>query len=101
MAKDTVDLQVRLVLERQCRRLAELIADALPAGVGFTLLIYDFGVKGNVAYCSSAQRADAIKLMREWIERAEAEAKPKAEAEGCICATANGALCPACHVGQR
>ena len=71
MAETLTQKQVRLILERQCRAMAEQIDAGLPAGVGFTLFLFDFGPKGNVAYVSSAQRADVVKLVREWVEREE------------------------------
>jgi hypothetical protein len=67
-----VQKQVRLVLERQCRELADLLKTKVPAGVGFALFLFDFGEKGNTAYVSTAQRDDMIKLIWEWLDHQDA-----------------------------
>lgn len=87
--------QVRLVLEKQAREVADAIHAALPAGVGFALYIFDFGepclgcIKveqhpgegygcalhpagrdaKNLAYVSNAQRGDILKMLAEWKAR--------------------------------
>lgn len=72
MAETQTQIQVRLVLEKQCRELAVEIRKMLPAGTAFALMIADFGVKGNLAYVSNADRSDMIKMVKEWLERQEA-----------------------------
>jgi hypothetical protein len=67
-----VQKQVRLVLERQCRELAELLASKVPAGVGFVLFLADHGPKGNTAYVSSVTRDSAHALVHEWLDRQDA-----------------------------
>lgn len=37
--------------------------------VGLTVFVFDFGDKGNVAYVSTAQRADMIAAVEEWLSR--------------------------------
>src|SRR5262249_43268608 len=65
-------LQVRLILEKDCRRLAALVARELPPHQqGFALFLFDFGPKGNIAYASNARREDMIVAIREWLEHAE------------------------------
>lgn len=61
----------RLLLEAQCRDIAELIHQILPKGTGFTLLLYDFGAEGNLAYVINARRDDMLKMLREHIQRLE------------------------------
>jgi hypothetical protein len=56
------------------RRVADAARSALPPGVGFALFVFDFGEKGNLAYVSTAARADMLKAIREWLEKAEADA---------------------------
>jgi len=64
-AEDVTELtDPRLVLEAQCRDLGRLILQQLPTGTGFTLLLYDFGSDGNLAYVSSGKREDCLKMMR-------------------------------------
>lgn len=72
MAETATDVQVRLVMERQCRELADGLKAKVPAGVGFALFLFDFGADGNTAYVSTAKREDMIALVREWLERVEA-----------------------------
>jgi len=64
-----VEKQVRLVLERQCRELADKLKQWTPAGVGFALFLADFGEKGNTAYVSTVDRADMVRLVKEWLAR--------------------------------
>jgi hypothetical protein len=68
-----VEKQVRLVLEQQCRAIADKLKDMCPAGVGFALFLADYGEKGNTAYVSSVDREDMIRLVEEWLERQKAE----------------------------
>lgn len=69
MSEETlVQKQVRLVLEQQCRQIANLLKPQVPAGVGFILFLSDFGEGGNIAYVSTVERAGAIKLMQEWLD---------------------------------
>lgn len=51
------------------RRLADVISEALHAGTGFALLIFDFGEGGNLSYISNAQREDMLRAMREFIDK--------------------------------
>jgi hypothetical protein len=60
------------VLEQQCSDLGRSLAEACPAGVGFTLFLFDFHEGGNLAYFSNAQREDMIKAVAEWLERQRA-----------------------------
>jgi hypothetical protein len=46
---------------------------SLPAGVGFAVLVFDIGEKGNLAYVSSAERRSMLEAMREFIAKAERE----------------------------
>jgi hypothetical protein len=63
--------QLRLQLEKQCAELGRVLKEKMPPGVGFTLFMFDFGEKGNMAYISTADREDSIKLTKEWIEHVE------------------------------
>lgn len=45
----------------------------MPPGWGFTILFFTYGEGGSMAYISSAQRADMLKAMYEFI-RMQAEA---------------------------
>jgi hypothetical protein len=73
--ENRVQVQLRFVLEQQCRELAELLKSKVPAGVGFTLFLSDYGEGGNVAYVSTIDRHDSIRLVREWLDRADPHAR--------------------------
>lgn len=62
-------------LEAACRRIGRRISDACPTGVGFTLIMFDFGEgeRNHLTYMSSAQRGDMVKTLREMIEKLEAD----------------------------
>jgi hypothetical protein len=68
-----VQKQVRFVLEQQTREIAEKVKAWCPAGVGFLLFLADYGEKGNLAYVSTCDRVDAIKLVVDWLARQRAE----------------------------
>ncbi len=76
MAESLVQKQVRLVLEKQCSEIGRVIADALPAGVGFCFVTFDFGPanSGNMAYLSNGERKSTVKMLRELLEKIEREA---------------------------
>jgi hypothetical protein len=68
MSETLTQKQVRLVLEKQCRQLAELLKSQVPAGVGFMLWLTDYGESGNMAYVSTCDRESAHKLAQEWLD---------------------------------
>ena len=58
-------------LEQFTAAQAKLIREGLPKGVGFCLMMFDFGAGGFMAYSSNAQRDDMIKAINEliaWLE---------------------------------
>jgi len=60
-------------------QLAKIISDVLPEGVGFALLIFDFGEPGpgqNLSYISNAKREDMIPTFKEFIARNEGRSHP-------------------------
>lgn len=59
----------RLALEERAADVGRVIAKLCPPGVGFTLLLFDFGEGGHLAYMSNGQRDDVVRAMREFIER--------------------------------
>lgn len=66
----------RRELENACLGIAHGLDEMLPKlvgsgqRVGFTLLLFEFGEKGNLAYISNAKRADMIQTIKEWLARA-------------------------------
>lgn len=72
MVETTTQTQVRLILERQCRELADTITAKAPAGTAFIIFLADMGEGGNVSYVSNAERDGAVKLIHQWLDRQDA-----------------------------
>lgn len=68
----------RRKLEAAAQQVASALDEALPKmlgvteRVGFMLLVFEFGPRGNLAYISNAQREAMITAVREWLARQEA-----------------------------
>lgn len=60
---DPLDIQARL------KEIGGRIGNDLPDGWGFNLLLFTYGEGGNLFYISSADRADVINVMHEFIRR--------------------------------
>jgi len=56
-------------MEQMLGRLGTIIGNALPDNWGFTLMLFNYGPGGNMFYISSADRADIMKVMQEFIDR--------------------------------
>ena len=56
-------------MENLQRKLAKKIDEALPDGWGFTLFLYEYSDEpgGACFYISSSQRADMVKVIKEWL----------------------------------
>lgn len=72
MSETQVQKQIRLLLEQQAREIGVQIGEACPAGVGYALLVFDFGDDGNLAYVSNANRADMIRALEDLVKRLRA-----------------------------
>lgn len=59
-------------LERLCaaygRSMRLTIESDLGKGIGFAMILFDFGPSGSLAYAANAERADMIKTLQELIE---------------------------------
>jgi hypothetical protein len=62
---------LRLQMEYVARQLAARIDEGLPKGIGYTLLLYEFGEGGWLSYICNGKREDMIKAMKEFIEKNE------------------------------
>jgi hypothetical protein len=60
-------------LEAKAREIGHRIGGALPAGVGFALLVFDFGAGGNLAWISNGERPDMVNALKEFIVNVELE----------------------------
>ena len=62
----TDDERQRINLEKLTadvgQMLGNVMKDAAP-GLGFCLIMFDFGEEGNLAYCSNSRREDMIKVL--------------------------------------
>lgn len=56
-------------LEKWCAEVGREIKAEMPDGVGFCLMMFDFGAGGSLAYVSSAQREDMIKALAEFRDK--------------------------------
>ena len=66
--------QLRLHLETFASKMArDVIAPKMPKGLGFAFVAFDFGEGGNIAYCSSADRADMKRAFAELLKNFHAE----------------------------
>ncbi len=58
-------------IEELMKKIADTIADRMPDGWGFNLMLFEYGEGGSLFYISSAQRPDIINVMKEFIKRNE------------------------------
>lgn len=63
---------LEILAAESARRIGGELKRSLPAGVGFAVLVFDIGAKGNLAYVSNADRASMLEAMREFIAKNEA-----------------------------
>jgi len=60
--------------EASAQEIAGRIAEGIPPGFGFALLVFSFGPGGYITHVSNANRADLAKTMRELADGIEANA---------------------------
>lgn len=58
-------------LREECRKLGREMQAEMVEGVGFMLLLFNYGPDGSMAYISSARREDCLKVLRELQEHME------------------------------
>lgn len=56
-------------VEELLGKIGRLLKDSMPAGYGFSLLIFTFGAGGNMFYTSNAEREGMIQAMQEFIAK--------------------------------
>lgn len=59
--------QHRVALEELCGQIGRSFGTIMPEGVGFALLMFDFGEEGSFAYTSNAKRGDMMAMLSEAI----------------------------------
>lgn len=73
MAETTAQMQRRFIMERECRAQAEKLKACLPRGIGFTLLLFEYGPGGTIGYASTGERASVIASLEEFITKLKNE----------------------------
>lgn len=68
-AEDRETREARLSLQEATAEIARLLKETMPPGVGFALIMCDFGVAGSFAYAATVNREDMIRLYQEAIEK--------------------------------
>lgn len=61
-------------LEKRVGQIAKVLRLALDQedkGIGFALMLFDYGDKGSFAYAADAERPSVVALLREAIEKIE------------------------------
>ena len=71
-------------LQRIAAGVAQAVSGYLPkgAGIGFAVVLFDFGDGGNMAYASNGNRGDVAKTLRELLEKLLFEAEAEAVQSG-------------------
>lgn len=58
----------------QLQKIAHLVDEELPDGWGFVLFAFPFGEnEGRLNYVAKAPREDAVKLIKEWLDKQSPE----------------------------
>lgn len=67
-----------LNLEALGRRVAKTVGGMIPKGIGFAVVLFDFGPGGHLTYLSNGKREDVVRMLRELLPVVEhkAEAPP-------------------------
>jgi hypothetical protein len=77
MPETEAERTARLQLEDHIRGIGGILRDAVTdlggPGLGFALLLFDFGDQGGIAYTSNASRRDMINALEELTARLRLE----------------------------
>lgn len=79
MEKEAMIDEARHELEELVRGIGQAIIRALPEGVGFALILADFGDEGSFAYTANMDRGDFLNLLREALEKLQQAPAKKGE----------------------
>jgi len=78
MSESALERAHRLVMEHVCGGIRDELMKECKAqdltGVGFAIILFDYGDGGSCAYASNGNRQDMIKLLREMTEKLERSA---------------------------
>lgn len=56
-------------MEEHARGIGQVLKDAMPPGIGFALVLFNFGPDGWLTYLSNGDRADMIKCLEETLQK--------------------------------
>lgn len=56
-------------LEESARKLGRVIGSGMPEGVGFALIMFDFGKDGHLTWISNADRDDMLRALQEFMQK--------------------------------
>ncbi len=68
-----VDMARRVTLEAATADIARRLKGEMPDGVGFCLVLFNFGSEGSMAFASTGQRADTKAMLRELLDKMESD----------------------------
>lgn len=72
-AEGAVDMAKRIVLDEEVAVYARFLAEQMKSGVGFCLVLFNFGATGSMAYASTGRREDTVSMLRELLDKMVAE----------------------------
>ena len=63
----------RVALEETVGKMARRIGSELPVGVGFCLVMFNYGTAGSMAYASTGERETCMAMLRELLDKMVAD----------------------------
>ncbi len=70
-----VQMARRVALEETTAALARRIGSEMPAGVGFCLVMFNYGVEGSMSYASTGERDTTMCMLRELLDKMVTESE--------------------------
>ena len=68
-----VTMARRVALEETVAATARRLGREMPVGVGFCLVMFNYGVEGSMAYASTGERETAMCMLRELLDKMVAD----------------------------
>ncbi len=64
-----VTMARRVALEETVAATARRLGKEMPVGVGFCLVMFNYGVEGSMAYASTGERESTVEMLRELLDK--------------------------------
>lgn len=64
-----VRMAQRVALEEEVGVYARFLGEQMKPGVGFCLVLFNFGAEGSMAYASTGRREDTVSMLRELLDK--------------------------------